>query len=488
MTTLTLITLAVVIYGTCATNRYPTALALGGGTPVGAALVAGDTAVPTFYAVALGVPIGLFVRLLRRTRRGERTAGPPTPGVVALLLFTATSISVTLLAPLLFPGIRVLAPDGSVARLTPGVVSTSNIAQIVYLLLGVAVVLFLARSPGATPQVIGVVTGVVTLLSFGKLLSQLGGLPFPEFFFDNSPAFSFVDAAPGGQVRFRGILSEPAGLAGSSLVTIAYMSSRAVRVHGWHRVGAIAMAVIAAVMAVLSTSTTFIVAGLLLLGLAAGSAAVRIVLRAGRVSALTVTLGCLITMAGAYLLPIVAGFITTAINDKVGSSSYDERSGADARSYEIVRETYGLGVGLGAHRPSSFVAALLSTTGVLGTLLFVLAVGTLIWRASRVDAYRPVIWALVALLLTKVLAGPDLADTSGILWISLGLLARAARLRADRPGTAGAPGPRVRQPTLRTGQDDRLGAGPAGWSVGRERLPAAGRHVDPPDVVHRHAR
>ena len=43
---------------------------------------------------------------------------------------------------------------------------------------------------------------------------------------------------------------------------------------------------------------------------------------------------------------------------------------------------------------------------------------------------RPVFWTLVTLLVAKLFAGPDLSDSSGILWLSLGLLSQAAQ-RAD---------------------------------------------------------
>ena len=71
-----------------------------------------------------------------------------------------------------------------------------------------------------------------------------------------------------------------------------------------------------------------------------------------------------------------------------------------------------------------------SVAGVLlclvGTLLFALAVWSLVRAGHRDQAYRPVVWALVASLVVKGVSGPDLADTSGILWMSLGVLAHAA--------------------------------------------------------------
>jgi hypothetical protein len=141
------------------------------------------------------------------------------------------------------------------------------------------------------------------------------------------------------------------------------------------------------------------------------------------------------------VLPIVADFVETVVNDKVGTSSYNERSGANTESYEIFLDTFGFGVGLGGSRASSFFAGLLSTTGIVGILLFAAAIAALIRRsASRVE-YRPVVWALVALLINKVVSGPDLSDPSGVLWMSLGLLSRAATIAEARPAERPSPAP-----------------------------------------------
>lgn len=43
---------------------------------------------------------------------------------------------------------------------------------------------------------------------------------------------------------------------------------------------------------------------------------------------------------------------------------------SNKRAIEIVKETYGPGVGLGSNRASSFFASLVSNTGVLGALFF----------------------------------------------------------------------------------------------------------------------
>jgi hypothetical protein len=243
---------------------------------------------------------------------------------------------------------------------------------------------------------------------------------------DNSPAFAYIETAPDNVERFRGIASEPAGLAGSCLVTIAYMLPRSLQVRGWRRAGALLVTAVAAYLGVISTSTTFVVAGVAIALVAGLAAAVGFLLRRTHVSAIASVAGCALVVAGIWILPIVADFVETSVNEKVGSPSFTERSSANSVSLGIFIDTFGLGVGLGGNRASSFVPSLLSTTGIIGTLLFVAAVATLIRRSAPVREYRPVVWALVGLLVVKVVSGPDLSDTTGVLWISLGLLSHAA--------------------------------------------------------------
>jgi hypothetical protein len=427
LTSLTILTLAAILVGIFGSRGYGVALALGGVTAAGAAFVAGSTVVPTFYAVAVGALVALVVRIIKRTRSPDPFREPPTPGGTAFVLFLVWSTLVTLAAPELFSGITVLSPGGSLAQLQSGVFTPSNVAQIVYLALGVSVALFLARSRAAGPELIGISAGLTILLSFWSYLHQLVELPFPAGFFDNSPSFAFIDTAAGGAERFRGILSEPSGLAAASLVAVCYMASRAVRVNGWRRWGAIVVALIATYLASISTSGTFVVAGVIVAGLAVAAFLGRFVLRGKKVHPGVVAAICAGALASVWVLPGIIAFVSTTVSNKTASSSFTDRSSANALSYKLFFETDGFGVGLGANRPSSFAADLVSTVGLIGTLLFAIPVIYLIVRSLSIDRYRPVVWALVALLIVKIVASPDLSDSSGVLWISIGLLSHAVR-------------------------------------------------------------
>ena len=354
----------------------------------------------------------------------------------------------TVVAPELFDGQRVLVPTGARdAHLTAGVITSSNVAQTTYLVLGICVAVFLARSSTAGPEVLGLAVGLTVLLSFWRYLNQQAGVPFPEGVFDNSPFFAYIETAPGGVERFRGTLSEPSSLAASCLIAIGYMIPRAVRVEGWRRWGACAVAIVAAYLGTISTSASFVVAAVVTAIIAVLTFGVGFISRRTSVSAAVGILTCTLIVVALWVLPIVAAFVEATVNEKVSSASFSERSDANNVSYGIFLDTFGFGVGLGGSRASSFFPGLLSTTGVVGTLLFTAAIVTLIRRSADVSEYRPVIWALVTLLVVKIVGGPDLSDNSGVLWMSLGLLSRAVLVAEAREGDLVSQSEVARPPT-----------------------------------------
>lgn len=79
----------------------------------------------------------------------------------------------------------------------------------------------------------------------------------------------------------------------------------------------------------------------------------------------------------------VAALVDSTIVNKASSDSGQERSYWNRRSLEAVRDTYGLGVGIGSSRASSWVIAVISQLGVGGALLMALAVISLLIGPRR---------------------------------------------------------------------------------------------------------
>lgn len=86
---------------------------------------------------------------------------------------------------------------------------------------------------------------------------------------------------------------------------------------------------------------------------------------------------CLLSLVALFLsfqprlLSELSDIFGQMVLHKTESSSYEERTLWTTVSLAALQETYGLGVGVGGTRTSSFLAALFSNTGILGGLFFV---------------------------------------------------------------------------------------------------------------------
>lgn len=80
------------------------------------------------------------------------------------------------------------------------------------------------------------------------------------------------------------------------------------------------------------------------------------------------------------------------------------REKSNERAVEIVQETRGLGVGMGSHRASSYLASMLANTGVVGCALFVGMLLTLLWRYWKAPALSDAQIFVAAALPTATLA------------------------------------------------------------------------------------
>lgn len=422
MMVLVITTAIAVVYG-LVSGRYERALAVGAITPAGAAVVVGTEALPTFYATAMGGAALLAYRwVARRGRPGDPPLGR-IPGVGLLIALFAWSVLVVLLAPFVVTGAPTVTDPTWI--LVPGKLGLSNVAQLLYLALSTVVVVVVARSATTTTSLLAIPLATGVLLCLWRYLSLHAGVPFPEGAFANSPAFRYIEQAPGGVPRFRGIHSEPSALAATSLVAVAYFTSLAGKVEGKARLGSLAMVAGAVFLGIVSTSTTFLVAGAVVGACAAGALAVRALTLRTRISTAAVVMALAAVAAAIFVVPELLDAFTAEVDEKLGSDSFDDRSDADARSFEVYVDSWGLGMGLGSVRGSSIVFTLLGAVGTVGAILFVAAFATTILAAWRLPACAPVIWAVLAGLTVKVISSPDLSDTSGVLWLGLGILARA---------------------------------------------------------------
>lgn len=111
------------------------------------------------------------------------------------------------------------------------------------------------------------------------------------------------------------------------------------------------------------------------------------------------------------------------IIEKVNSGSFESRTGKDFLAFDILPQTYFLGIGAGSHRSGSLMGYILSNTGLPGIILFLyfLSMLLLITIKNKDDKDIAICSsAFFGFVLAKSIAGPGVADE--ILWFTLILL------------------------------------------------------------------
>lgn len=417
-------------------------LGIAAGLPIGVAVIAGGEAVAAVYVVALGL-LGwqIWSFLIRRRSPedvGSAGARSPKTGLGLLIFFLAWSSFVSLVAPALFRGIPVLSSRGGLDEQVdkPAALdyTVSNFAQLAYTLLAAAILFYMARSKAATPGFIGIGLSVTTLLCTWRLLSLNLGLPFPENFFDNSPNVRLIESTPEGELRFRGIYSEPSSMGAGALTAMVFFGTYLPRARGWRRVGSLALFLMAAVNGVMSASATFLSSGLVQLALLVVVGAGAFLYRGASIRPALLSAGLAGVAVSVFFVPRIAEFVNTVVSEKVGSSSYSNRSEADLFSFKLMLHTWGFGVGLGSNRPSSLVASALSRVGVPGAIAFFGMIWIIIKGAWPSDPYRPTAWALASAVVVRLISGPGLLEP--FMAICLGVLAGHLWSRSAEAGPA----------------------------------------------------
>jgi hypothetical protein len=389
--------------------------------------------VPPFYFVAACIAI----RYLFLPRGQTKIFATRTDKIVTLLVaFWVFSLASSFILPRVFAGIPVYSPregiDEQFLYQTPLIWSLSNLSQGLFLTLDIIVILYalnVVRTEKQADQlqkdfyIAALIVAAVGLCQYIALRQQWS---FPYEIFDSNPVYSQgSEEVLGDWQRVSSTFTEPSAAgaflaaAGSGLLA-AFLRGRRSLLH---------FLAIMVVLAVLleTTSTT---------GLVAFSITVSLLLvffnplARKKVSGQSYAWGWVaifacVVPAGILLLinPSLLEAVSMTTLDKSEGLSFLHRIAADGHALGLAWDTYGLGVGLGSNRPSSLLTALLSTVGVLGTLLFI-AMLYHILKAFRGRGEAPALqmsfWALIALMIGAFVAGPDL--TSPVLWTVLTLV------------------------------------------------------------------
>lgn len=418
---ITTLGLAFLGFALVAWRRDSLPLLLSAAVPLSAGAVVAASGIPIFYLVGVAASVAF---LLRKQKRPMSKA----PGMWPLALFVVWALLITAAGPWAFAGTRVLDPrmgiDDAVAHPPPLAYNISNLAQAGYLLLAFGVVLYVGNRSRVSPRLLAAGLAVAMVLTALNLVADAIGVPWPTEFFDASPSARYISTTDTGEVRFRGIFTEPSGLALFSAVSVVFFLATATRCTGKQRVIYSLLGALSLVNLLAADSGTATVVGLAIAGITAGIVYGGFLMGIRRVSMPAMAILGAAFFALLWQWQTVYDAVASVIGDKVASSSFTNRTGADAFALDLFLHTWGVGVGLGSNRPSTFLPGLLSTTGLIGVALFVWAVAQLLHAAWKRPEWRPTVLALLTLFLTKAVAGSDLSTP--LMWLGLAGCAFAA--------------------------------------------------------------
>lgn len=387
--------------------------------------------VSPFYLVGICLALRLLVEV-----RGGRTLLPsekiPARGISMLLLaFLVWSFASAVMMPYLFAGMAVYAPRERVdidivqGNLAPLHWSLSNLAQVIYLTLNVAAVLYAFHHVQTKPQAEKLARAlrwaVFIVVAVGLLqhLASLAGWSYPYTVFNNNPNnpsdVQPLDQQIGGFIRISSTFAEPMN-SGSFLAAVAsgllasYLSgSRGTR-------SLLALLAVGVVLLETTSTTGYLALSVMVCLLLGYFNPLR--KREFRAqpsflkgwAVVTLTALCIVE-AGIHFIPSLSQVVVAETVEKSEGISFVSRVVADLDSLRLFENTYGLGVGLGSSRPSSLITALLSTVGIVGTTLFAMA----LYKIVKVFPGRGApgmlqmsFWSLIGLLVAQSIGVPDI--------------------------------------------------------------------------------
>lgn len=311
-------------------------------------------------------------------------------------LFTIFAVGTAILLPRIFAGdVFVLPLSKGEMNVFPLRPTSQNISQAAYAIISLITSLLFYNLAKSNPLGVykAICAGGVAAVVTGLLDLFLGSGAFLEVFRNANYAILSDQVLSGGSVRVVGLMPEASAYGGICVVFAAavYFLRGGFDISNKAKIAVSLLAIVLVVMAFLSTSTSALVVLPILTAFSILNWIWRTIRSRNRflnlemkldfIAVLVAGVGFLILFLFLYdeLQPYFE-LINMMVFEKSQSYSFEERSYWNAAGMQAFFDTYGLGVGFGGHRSSSYVVALLSNTGVVGTLLISIVVLQAIFR------------------------------------------------------------------------------------------------------------
>jgi hypothetical protein len=357
-----------------------------------------------------------------------------------LALFLLAGMVATLIMPRLFQGQVVVFPMRTAYMadlLSPGQANFTQSGYVVLSVMTALAVTLMADEPGFTGTLLkallagGMVCVVTGLIDIAAASTGMESLLEP---FRNAEYALLTSDTVGAGVRKVVGFTPEASAYGPICVEFAAATGllRSLYAESQQRMYATIVAVSLVVMALLSTSSAAY-GGLAILGLVYGGNWIRRAAyssamgQSGLLGELLVGLGLIIALlfvliAHADLLNPLLNLIDEQIFNKPLTASFYERSHWNTTAWEAVASTWGLGIGFGSTRTSSWFASVICNTGLIGAAFMgVFLVQTFARRSiSRTPLSAELLSALkLSLVPALAMAGVDSPGPDFGLWMGV---------------------------------------------------------------------
>jgi hypothetical protein len=378
------------------------------------------------------------------------------PMIFPFALVTVWAVLSSIIMPRVFEGQiyvwpQKMEPPFVITALAP---TAGNLNQDIYLVIDCSLLvltsMFLTKPSVQLKSLINVYlfsAYLAAAIALWQLGNKLAGIPYPNDLFYSNPGWAILTQQQVGVVpRINGSFSEPSSLAGYMAGIVC--SCGWALLQGHRHTGLRLILIVGLVTMALSTSTTgfgvlaIVSCGIPIYAVARGDA--RLTGSVLNIGLPLVLVGGMIVFAASVIQPTIISNLQEVVDatlSKQESTSYQERTSADADSMTAFEDSFGLGTGWGSNRSSSLIPGLLATVGLPG-------VGGLIWffvvltkhvrRARRSMPSQDHLFvidascgALVGYVLPAILAGPTIGSVTFFFLLGL-LVACVARVEMDR--------------------------------------------------------
>ncbi|MBW8190580.1 hypothetical protein K0504_05980 [Neiella marina] len=383
---------------------------------------------PAYLMLAVGFfhVFNLVVKDVRASG-GERLVAMRFPKEIwALLLFSMYAVLCAVLAPKVFAGdVKIMSPREGIsvsAGLLPLRFGMGNVFQSVYIVFNFLLCFFaffiLSKQKASVKDVIKgceLAVWLIVLVGAYQMVAFSVGLYWPsEIINSNAGGAQSFDQFANGVKRVSATFVEPSVMAMHSIGLLGLMI-----VAKRHRllIGGLAL------MLLLTSSTTAIVGCVLLFATYLFLSFKKIDLELFRRITVVIVGGTLmaVLLLAFDTLFFDGQYLEKVFLNKLSSNSGVARSQADFHAVGLLFETYGIGVGVGSNRASSWLANTLASNGLFGIIFLVITFACVIriLGKSASDNDKAISVTVLGMLIGAMISVPDLAMP--FMWLLLGV-------------------------------------------------------------------